>query len=111
MQPSIGVVTNERKSAGRSIKDLIAEVHTLLDKLDDGIEGLIDDDRFIEGWFTIRKIRGRHKAKEKSAKESAKNKIESSYGSSLTALFVHRGVAFFTDRLPIRPQSGIYFRI
>lgn len=71
MQPSIGVVTNERKSAGRSIKDLIAEAHSLLDKLDDGFEGLIDDDRFIESWFTIRKIRGRHKIKDKKATKPA----------------------------------------
>ena len=26
----------------------------------DGFEGLIDNDDFINGWFTVRKIKGRH---------------------------------------------------
>jgi hypothetical protein len=61
MQPNIGVITNDRKSAGRSIKELISEAREILGKLDDGFEGLIDDDNFINGWFDIRKIKGRHK--------------------------------------------------
>ena len=63
MQPSIGVITNERKSAGRSIKELTAEARIILDKLDDGFEGLIDNDDFINGWFAVRKIKGRHISK------------------------------------------------
>ena len=38
MQPTIGIITNDRKSAGRSIKELIAEARILLDKLDDAFE-------------------------------------------------------------------------
>lgn len=60
MQPSIGVITNDRKSARRSIRELTNQARTLLDKLDDGFEGLIDNDDFINGWFTVRKIKGRH---------------------------------------------------
>jgi len=67
LHPMIGMVTNDRKSARRSIKELITEAHSILDKLDDGFEGLIDDDEFITSWFAVRKIKGRHKPKEKSA--------------------------------------------
>ena len=71
MQPSIGVITNDRKSARRSIKDLTAEARFILDKLDDGFEGLADDQNFIDGWFAVRKIKGRHISK--SPKEPAPN--------------------------------------
>lgn len=74
LHPMIGMVTNDRKSARRTIKELISEAHFILDKLDDGFEGLIDDDEFINGWFAVRKIKGRHKPKEKSAKIEAENK-------------------------------------
>ncbi len=60
LQPQIGLVTNDRKSAVRSIKQLTAEARTLLDKLDDGFEGMIDDVSYLDGWFAIRKIKGRH---------------------------------------------------
>ena len=66
IHPKIGMVTNDRKSARRSIKELISEAHIILDRLDDGFEGLIDDEDFINGWFAVRKIKGRHKPKEKS---------------------------------------------
>jgi hypothetical protein len=66
MQPTIGVITNERKSAGRSIKELISDARQLLSKLDDAFEGMIDNDDFINGWFAIRKIKGRHKAAPKN---------------------------------------------
>ena len=65
LQPSIGIVTNERKSAVRSVKTLIKEGTFILDKLDDGFEGFLDDDNFLDGWFAVRKIKGRpiyHKA-------------------------------------------------
>ena len=60
MHPTIGLITNDRKSAGRSIKELISEGRRLLDKQDDAFEGMIDDDAFIDGWFAVRKIKGRH---------------------------------------------------
>lgn len=58
MQPTIGMITNDRKSAGRSIKDLIAEARNLLDKLDDAFDGMVDDNVFLDGWFAVRKIKG-----------------------------------------------------
>ena len=60
LQPSIGIVTNERKSAVRSVKVLIKEGTFILAKLDDGFEGFLDDDNFLDGWFAVRKIKGRH---------------------------------------------------
>ena len=60
LQPQIGVITNDRKRAVRSIRDLTAEARGLLDKLDDGFEGMIDDESYLSRWFAIRKIKGRH---------------------------------------------------
>ena len=60
MQPQIGVITNDRKGAVRSIRELISEARLLLDKLDDGFEGMIDDESYLSKWFAIRKIKGRH---------------------------------------------------
>jgi hypothetical protein len=54
------------KGAVRSIKVLIAEARKILSKLDDAFEGMIDDNDFIDGWFDIRKIKGRRKAKPKN---------------------------------------------
>jgi len=73
MQPSIGIITNDRKSAGRSIKEVIAGTRIVLDKLDDAFEGMIDDDAFIDGWFAVRKIKGRHKPKDKGSKGPDEN--------------------------------------
>jgi len=73
MQPTIGIVTNDRKSAGRSIKEVIAGTRILLDKLDDAFEGMIDDDAFIDGWFAVRKIKGRHQPKDKIVKSTNEN--------------------------------------
>ncbi len=68
MHPTIGLITNDRKSAGRSIKNLIAEGRLLLDKQDDAFEGMIDDGAFIDGWFAVRKIKGRNLLKNKDQK-------------------------------------------
>jgi len=73
MHPTIGVITNERKSTGRSIRELIADARIIRDKPDDAFEGMIDDGDFIDGWFSVRKIKGRHKPKEKTANETAEN--------------------------------------
>jgi hypothetical protein len=70
MQPTIGIITNDRKSAGRSIKDLIADARNLLDKLDDAFEGMVDDNVFLDGWFAVRKIKGRHKPKDKTVQQA-----------------------------------------
>jgi len=66
MPETINLVQGKRKSAKRSIKDLIAEARIILDRLDDAFEGMIDDDKFLEGWFDARKIKGRHHGGKKS---------------------------------------------
>jgi len=73
MHPTIGMVTNDRKSACHSIRELIADARIILDKLDDAFEGMVDDGAFLDGWFAVRKIKGRHKPKEKTAKEQVGN--------------------------------------
>ena len=55
------------------LKEVIAGIRILPDKLDDAFEGMTDDDAFIDGWFAVRKIKGRHKPKDKSEKKSAEN--------------------------------------
>ena len=59
MQAQIGLITNDRKSAVRLIRELIGEARRLLDKLDDGFEGMIDHENYLSAWFAIRKIKGR----------------------------------------------------
>jgi hypothetical protein len=44
----------------RSIKYLNNEARIILDRLDDAIEGMIDDDKIIDNWFDARKIKVRH---------------------------------------------------
>ena len=73
MQPTIGIITNERKSARRSIREVIAAARVLLDKLDDAFEGMIDDGAFIDGWFAVRKIKGRHISTGKNDKGTDEN--------------------------------------
>jgi len=74
MQPTIGIIVNDRKSAGRSIKEVIAGTRLLLDKLDDAFEGMLDDtNSFLDGWFAVRKIKGRHKPKDKDQKGPDEN--------------------------------------
>ena len=44
------------------------------DKLDDAFEGMVDDeDAFLDGWFAVRKIKGRHKPKDKGPKDPGEN--------------------------------------
>jgi len=73
MTPTIGIITNDRKSAGRSIRELIAEARIQLDNQDDAFEGMIDDSAFIDGWFAVRKIKGRHKPNGKDQKRTDEN--------------------------------------
>ena len=73
IQPMIGMIINDRRSARRSIKDLLSEAHFILHKLDNAFVGIVDDDDFINGWFAVRKTKGRRKPKEKSVKEQAVN--------------------------------------
>jgi hypothetical protein len=42
----------------------IADSHVILDKLDDAFEGMIYDETFVNGWFSVRKtIRTRYPKK------------------------------------------------
>jgi hypothetical protein len=64
------MVTSDRTTATRSIKELRAEAHEYLDQIDDGFEGMVDDETFLDGWFAVRKIKGRHKSKAASVTET-----------------------------------------
>ena len=59
MPTTIGNIKSQRKTATRSIEELIAAARILLDKLDDAFEAVIRDEKFIKGWFSARKIKGR----------------------------------------------------
>ena len=63
MPTEINLLSNERKSATREIKDLIVDTRDTLNDLDDAFEGMINDENFLEGWFEARKIKGRHNNK------------------------------------------------
>lgn len=60
---SISLQSGTRKSATRTIKELIIEARIILDRLDDALEAMITDEKFLDGWFDARKIRGRHRSK------------------------------------------------
>jgi len=60
---AISIMSGNQKAATRSIKELIDEAHTILDSLDDAVEGMIEDEEFVESWFVARKIKGRHNYK------------------------------------------------
>jgi hypothetical protein len=57
---TITLVNSDHKAATKNIKQAIADVRIVLDQLDDAFEGLLDDQAFIDGWFDVRKIKGRH---------------------------------------------------
>lgn len=67
---TISVLIGNQKSATRSIKELNDEAHTILDQLDDALEGIIEDDKFLESWFNERKIKGRHYPKKDNGKNN-----------------------------------------
>ncbi len=73
IQPMIGMITNDRKSARHSIRELISEARFILNKLDNAFEGIIEDENFINGWFGVRKIKGRHRPKQKNIQEPVVN--------------------------------------
>jgi len=60
---TITLVSSDHKTATKSIKQVISEIRIILDQLDDAFEGLIDDLLFVDGWFDVRKIKGRHRSK------------------------------------------------
>lgn len=65
---TISVLIGNQKSATRSIKELNDEARTILDQLDDVLEGMIEDEKFLESWFEERKIKGRHYPKKDNGK-------------------------------------------
>jgi len=52
---------------------LIAKACIVHDKQDDAFEGMIDDDAFNDGWFAVRKIKGRNLLKNKDQKGPDEN--------------------------------------
>ena len=63
MPDIISVQSSHRKMASRNIKDVIGEARVILDLLDDGFEAVITNEKFLDGWFEARKIKGRHRRK------------------------------------------------
>lgn len=53
------VITNERKGAVKSIPELVAEARQLFEKLDNNVDGLIDDPAFVNAYHQIRGINSR----------------------------------------------------
>jgi len=53
------MITNERKGAVKSIPELIAEARLLLEKLDNNVDGMIDDPAFVNAYHQIRGINSR----------------------------------------------------
>jgi hypothetical protein len=66
MPTTIVHIKSKRKTAKRSITELIAAARILLDLLDDAFVAVIRDEKFINGWFDARKIKGRHSAGKKN---------------------------------------------
>ena len=60
---TISVQSGNRKSATRTIKELINEARVIFDRIDDALEAMISDEKFLDGWFDARKIKGRHRSK------------------------------------------------
>jgi len=57
-----------------SINDhLIAVTRILPHRLDDAFEDMTDDDAFLDFWFVVRKIKGRHKPYIKNEKGQDEN--------------------------------------
>lgn len=65
----LAMTANERKAATQSIKQHIAKSREILSTLDDAFEGMIDDDAFLDGWFDVRKVKGRSRAKKVGDKQ------------------------------------------
>ena len=55
--------TDFRKMAVRIINEIISEARIILDRLDDAFEAIIRDEKFLDGWFDARKIKGRSRRK------------------------------------------------
>jgi len=59
MPPARDVVTNERKSAVRSISELAKEARALFKKLDKNVDGFVENTTFIDDYHQIRSINSR----------------------------------------------------
>lgn len=58
-------VGNESRRATRELKATLIEVRNILQKIDFGIDGMIADENFINGWADVRRIKSRPIAKKK----------------------------------------------
>ena len=72
LSTTIDLSKNETKMATQTIKTLVPQIRNDLDMLDDAFEGMIADEAFLNGWWAIRKIKGRSKGKKKDDSSPAK---------------------------------------
>lgn len=69
------LVTNERKGAVKSIPEIISDARDILDKLDNNVDGFIENETFISGYHQIRLINSR-KGSRKTAKSEEPAEIK-----------------------------------
>jgi len=67
MPPERDLVANERKGIVKSIPEIISDAREILEKLDNNVDGFIDNETFINGYHQIRLIKSR-KASRNTAK-------------------------------------------
>lgn len=59
MPPERDLVANTRKGVVKSIPEIVAEARDILEKLDNNVDGFIEDETFINGYHQIRIINSR----------------------------------------------------
>jgi hypothetical protein len=58
-------VGNESRRATRELKNTLIEVRKVIQKLDFGMDGMVTDQNFIDGWNDVRRIKSRPLPKKK----------------------------------------------
>lgn len=59
MPPERNLVTNVRKAVVKSIPEIIDDARAILEKLDNNVDGFIDDETFVNEYHSIRMINSR----------------------------------------------------
>jgi len=68
---AVDLAKNDNKMSTQIIKTLVPQIRSELDMLDDAFEGMIADEAFLNGWWAIRKIKGRSKPKKADSTTAA----------------------------------------